>query len=196
MSHTKSIHWPRCACGCGAIVDPRCRYVAGHRPPPSADDDARRFWAKVDRSGDCWLWLGSRDSRGYGRFGVRGRAPQLAHRVAWMLVNGPIPDELFVLHDCPTRDNPRCVNPTHLRLGTRADNAADAVRKGQLPSGDRQWTRRDPDAITWRRYAREQVIEARRLRASGVGRSEIAARLGINLSTLAKMLRGDTWTHV
>jgi len=86
-----------------------------------------RFWAKVDRSGDCWVWIGTRWPTGYGQ--MRGDGRQLmAHRVAWQIVKGPIPEGLFVCHKC---DNPPCVRPDHLFLGTAADNTRDRDVKGR-----------------------------------------------------------------
>jgi hypothetical protein len=99
--------------------------------------DINRFWALVDRqSGDersCWLFKGGANTSGHGTFSTNGRrGPTLyAHRVAWSLCNGPIPDGLLVLHNCPDGDNPAYVNPRHLYLGTRRDNAVDAELKGQ-----------------------------------------------------------------
>jgi HNH endonuclease len=86
-----------------------------------------RFWAKVEKTEGCWLWMGYRNKKGYGMFKMPDRV-QLAHRAAWMLTNGPIPDGLDVLHKC---DNPPCVRPTMLFLGTNADNQQDSVRKGR-----------------------------------------------------------------
>lgn len=91
---------------------------------------ARRFWAKVDKSQGCWVFTGHRNSRdGYGRIGVGARV-WLAHRMAWTLEHGPIPDGLFVLHHC---DNPPCVRPDHLFLGNDSDNRWDMVMKGRHP---------------------------------------------------------------
>lgn len=94
-----------------------------------------RFWALVDKRGSCWLWTGTRGHGGYGHFGVGrlgvDRRVVTAHRFAWELTNGAIPDGLYVLHTC---DNRWCVNPEHLWLGTAADNAHDAVAKGRLRS--------------------------------------------------------------
>ena len=88
-----------------------------------------RFWAHVDKSGNCWLWTASTKSDGYGAYhlaGVRG----YAHRLAWELTHGPIPAGLYVCHHC---DTPPCVNPAHLFLGTAKDNTADMLRKGRGP---------------------------------------------------------------
>ena len=89
-----------------------------------------RFWARVRKGDGCWEWAASRNACGYGTVNVRmgEQAVRLAHRLAWVLVNGPIPDGLHVLHRC---DNPPCCNPAHLFLGTHADNMRDAAEKGR-----------------------------------------------------------------
>jgi len=89
-----------------------------------------RFWSRVDKSGDCWIWTGYRDRKTYGIVERRrdGRRETRAHRWAWILTHGPIPDGLFVLHRC---DNPPCVRPDHLWLGTTDDNMADMAAKGR-----------------------------------------------------------------
>ena len=84
-----------------------CRVCASLSDPKMPD----RFWAKVDTSGSCWLWRAQRNPKGYGRFDIGG-TPAYAHRVAYELINGPIPDGLEVDHLCW---NPSCVNPEHLR---------------------------------------------------------------------------------
>lgn len=86
---------------------------------------ADRFWPKVQKTDVCWLWIGA-TSAGYGRIG-RGRAKD--HEVSWELHNGPVPHGLWVLHKC---DNPPCVRPDHLFLGTQSDNMKDAEAKGRL----------------------------------------------------------------
>lgn len=96
-----------------------------------SDDIIDRFWAKVEKTDNCWNWMGSRDRFGYGKIAING-APKLCHRVSWWIHHKEYP-KLFVCHKC---DNPSCVNPSHLFIGTQADNMADMTRKGranQLP---------------------------------------------------------------
>ena len=93
-------------------------------------DMVERFLSKVDTSGDCWLWRASK-TRGYGQFSVdgHGSAPRKAHRVSYEMFVGEVPAHLVVCHRC---DNPSCVRPTHLFLGTQSDNLRDASAKGRL----------------------------------------------------------------
>lgn len=88
-----------------------------------------RLWAKVDTAGECWTWTGT-TSQGYGKIqaGRRGEGWLWVHRVSWELQNGPVPDGLQVLHRC---DNPPCVRPSHLFLGTQVDNIRDMWAKGR-----------------------------------------------------------------
>lgn len=92
---------------------------------------AERFWEKVRKSDGCWEWTGSRNAAGYGKLseGAAGSPRLRAHRVSWELANGPVPAGLWVLHRC---DNPPCVRPDHLWLGTRLDNMQDCARKGRI----------------------------------------------------------------
>ena len=85
-----------------------------------------RFMSRVDVGPGCWLWRGTTNSSGHGRFKIRTNVLVQAHRFVWEQLVGPIPDQLCVLHRC---DVPNCVNPDHLFLGTQADNINDMYAK-------------------------------------------------------------------
>ena len=111
-----------------------------------------RFWSKVDQTGTgCWEWQGTRMAAGYGKFSYQGKS-MYAHRMAWQLSNGSIPEGLYVLHRC---DNPSCVRPVHLFLGTQRVNMHDAIEKGRMSGKPRtegldtsQWHLRLNEATT------------------------------------------------
>jgi hypothetical protein len=89
---------------------------------------SERFWEKVNKAGECWEWTACRHHQwGYGHVRVGGKL-EAAHRVSWEMHNGPIPDGLLVCHHC---DNPKCVRPAHLFLGTGTDNSRDMHAKGR-----------------------------------------------------------------
>lgn len=138
----------------------------------------------------CWQWVGV-TRNGYGRMtvGSRGdgtRRAQVAHRAAYEAFVGPTPASLEVCHRC---DNPGCVNPEHLFLGSRQDNVDDRVKKGRNNHvvGSRIGTAKLTEAT---------VIQARRMRADGLAYQKIADVFGIHKTTAMDACKGDQWAHV
>jgi hypothetical protein len=147
-----------------------------------------RFWARVDCQGTdaCWTWTGAITQRGYGATSWRGRYIA-AHRVAWLVTAGPIPDGLYVCHRC---DNPPCCNPSHLFLGTHEDNMADRAAKGRNALIAR------PGATNGRaRLTADDVTEMRRLhRQLGLNFVQLGRRYGIHKSHARQVIRGERWS--
>lgn len=143
-------------------------------------DVAERFWSKVDRSGTCWLWTGALLKTGYGSIRIDGKAER-AHRVAYRLSGGQIPDGLMLLHSC---DNPRCVNPAHLLPGTRRDNTRDAIGRGQHAVGE---------AHKNAKLSKHAVSTIRAALAAGVPGRYLARQFGVGESSISKIKLGLTW---
>lgn len=105
------------------------------------DKERNHFWSKVQKSNDCWLWQGGKPGRKYGQYFLRQKRVG-THRVAWMMSrNRGIPQGMFICHHC---DNPQCVRPEHLFLGTAQDNSDDKCKKGRQAKGDTQGLRKHP----------------------------------------------------
>jgi hypothetical protein len=147
---------------------------------------AERFWEKVSKDGDCWLWTASLTRGGYGQFPLRKGVIRRAHRIAWELENGPVPNGLWVLHRC---DNPPCVRPSHLFLGTPKDNSADMTAKGRhnTPLGSAR-----PAA----RLSEADVITIRAARANGETGAALARRYGVHRSSIYHICNRDYWKHI
>lgn len=155
------------------------------------------FWLKVGRSEECWVWLGVKDREGYGRV-RRGGKLTSAHREAYRISYGGIPAGMHVLHTC---DNPACVRPDHLKLGTHVDNMHDCTQKGRRPTGARNGRYTHPEKTArGERHPRakltqEQVREIRRLHGEGVSLSALSRTFGIDRHSLRKTVRGEYWTE-
>ncbi len=161
--------------------------------------DAERFWTKVDKSGECWLWTAGMNRQGYGKFWVDGR-DMPAHRFSYQLAHGPIPDGKCVCHNCPGGDNPACVNPAHLWLGTDAENTADRHNKGRDARGERHASRTKPERVArgerhpMAKLTRQDAETIRRLYAAGgVSQRELARRFGMSPSQIGNITSGKHW---
>lgn len=143
---------------------------------------AERLKEKYTVSPDgCWVWHGPKSSHGgYGQIKV-GTKQMRAHRVAYELAKGSIPPGMLVCHHC---DNPPCVNPAHLFLGTHADNNRDCRQKGRAKA---------PAPGSNRAFSAETVAAIRALSAGGRTRREIASAFGVHFNTIKGVLIGRTY---
>lgn len=145
-------------------------------------NEVERFWSKVKKSQGCWEWTAYVNPKGYGEVRFRGRA-RLAHRVSWFLEHGAEPTGL-VCHHC---DNPRCVNPEHLFVGTHADNTADMIAKGREPRGERGGHAKLTEA---------DVLGIRRRYQAGERERTLAREFGVDAVTVNNLLSGSTWAFL
>lgn len=153
-------------------------------------DVSLRFWDKVSfaRGAEgCWHWEAGKTPLGYGMVSVDGVCRK-AHRVAWKLAYGEDPGAMCVCHSC---DNPMCVRPSHLFLGTKADNSRDMEAKGRSYKGGAKCPPRGP------RLTPDIVRELRTRHAFGGFNKKQAARdLGVTYSTVLDAVSGRTWGHL
>lgn len=144
-----------------------------------------RFWTKVRKCDGCWEWRGSILPDGYGSFWRDKRFGCVrAHRMSWVLANGEISQDQWVLHHC---DNPICVKPAHLFLGDVSDNVADSIAKDRHVRGERF---RDA------KLTAQQVVEIRNRHSTGEQPIELAKDYPVSRFTIAKICRGETWRHL
>lgn len=194
-----------CHCGCGRkttisshtsnrygrVKGQPVRYLSGHgkrlraeKPPkPVKPSYEQHFWAQVNKSAPngCWEWTAGKYASGYGIY-WDGKRRIRAHRYAWELTNGPIADGLCCLHIC---DNRACVNPAHVFLGTKGDNARDMVAKRRSLSGERNHKAK---------LTREQVEEIRRLYSAGeISQQKMADRFGVSQAHISVIVRHKEW---
>lgn len=141
---------------------------------------AERFDAFVDKSGDCWIWTGARGTHGYGVINVGNHRCKTAHRLAWQFAYGDIPAGFHVCHSC---DNRPCVRPTHLFLGTDADNLRDMREKGRGSPPPPQIGPANVNA----KLSTEQVAELREMRRAGVPVLQVANYFGVHKDTVSKI---------
>lgn len=169
------------------------RYMKYGSPDSKKNDHASlevRFWRYVDKKQDneCWRWLGQRLSNGYGRIslGAKSLGSDGAHRISWKLFNKTdIPDGMFVMHKC---DNPSCVNPHHLSIGTPKENTQDMIAKGRKrvvsPKGEGNG----------KSLLNEEKV--RLIRSSTLSHAAIGRELGVSPNCVRGVRIGRTWTHI
>lgn len=162
--------------------------VHGHTGPTARTHGSleERFWRRVIKAETgCWLWKGSATQAGYGtiRLGGVEKGVTLAHRLSYEMHHGDIAPGNFVMHSC---DNPRCVNPAHLRQGTPRDNMLDMMEKGRkvVPLGDGHFC------------AKLDAEKVRLIRSSTESNSALARSLGVDASAISNVRNGITWKHV
>lgn len=172
---------------------------------PAAKSPERKLWDRVkvvESDPDaCWEWQGSLLRRGYGSVGrIDGQSWQ-AHRLAWVLANGSIPPGLCVCHHC---DNPRCVRPSHLFLGTRKENNDDKERKGRAshPQGEQHGWQRKPESRPMgevngmAKLTEDQVREIRSRAASGATFKGLAREYGVSDTQISWIVKRKSWQHI
>ena len=150
---------------------------------------ASRFMSGVEKSekDGCWIWSRAKRGKGYGTTSLNGKLIY-AHRASWLIKNGLIPDGMVVCHRC---DNPSCVNPEHLFLGTHRENILDAASKG-LMTGNRTFGEEKPQA----KLNEQQVIKIRQLYIDGTSRRHLAQIYKMSINTIDNIVNRRTWKHI
>ena len=142
----------------------------------------QRFWKYINKNGlnGCWTWIGAKNKNGYGQIDNKG-----THRISWELHNGPIPKGLCVCHKC---DEPSCVNPEHLFLGTFEKNSQDMTNKNRQAKGEK---------INNSKLKEWQVLEIRVKYETGKYTTEqLAGEYNVNKSTIRRIVKKITWKHI
>jgi hypothetical protein len=135
---------------------------------------------KIDQNG-CWIWLGAKHKQGYGNIAYKNK-PELCHRIAWIIFNGPIPEGIKVCHKC---DVTGCCNPEHLFLGTQKNNVEDGIEKGRY--ANRKLGKRR-NKLDW-----DQVQEIKKLSDAGMTRKELEEKFSVGQTCIYKILNGISW---
>ncbi len=143
----------------------------------------------VDAATGCWVWTANKTRHGHGQMKANGKTMP-AHRLSWELHRGPVSDDMEVCHDCPAGDNPACVNPDHLFVGTHDDNMKDMAEKGRGrgPNGET-----NSHAVLTEAHIREIRI---RYAAGRIRYRDLAVEFGVDTTTIGNIARRETWRHV
>jgi len=167
------------------------RFVSSHTRSRTFE---QRFWEKVDRrtDGECWEWLASKND-GYGHLRVDRQHMEKAHRISYRLNVGPIPPGMAVMHRC---DNPACVNPRHLELGTLAENNHDRNAKGRQAKGARLSEVKRGELHGAAVLTECDVLAIRARHDVGARNRDLAAEYGVEQSTISAVVRRRSWKHL
>lgn len=188
--------------------------------PQLTEKDQKRFWSKIIKGTEpeCWIWTGTKNKPGYGSMRI-GNGMFRANRIVMALSGFYLTPETQVMHDSPNGDNPSCVNPSHLKIGTHLENMQDRERKGRgvVPRGDNHHFRKNPSlaprGIRNGKYTKpertprgeragkaklttEKVIEMRIRHAAGETYSSLGRAFGISKVNANRAINRKTWTHV
>lgn len=147
------------------------------------------FMSKIDKKETCWIWTGQKDSNGYGRCTVNRIVASLAHVVSYVLHKGPIIKGLDILHSC---DNPSCVNPDHLRMGTHKENMNDRDSRGR----SKICPPRKGVQSNFAKLTDNSVIEIRKCFSMGVKQIDLAVRFNVGASCINSIVKNKTWKHL
>lgn len=148
-----------------------------------------RFWKMVQKTEGCWIWSGSRHEDGYGLMRSEKGLTTVASRLSYLIHFGNFDKKLYVLHRC---DNPSCVRPDHLFLGTQRDNVHDMWAKGRANVKGA-----GPGSLHHRHKLNEvQVIEIRKRFSEGESRSSLAEKFNVSTSSICLMVNRKTWRHI
>lgn len=150
-----------------------------------------RFWEKIEKTETCWNWKAHKLKKGYGHFHSKGKEI-LAHRYSYELHKGKIPENLFVLHSC---DNPSCVNPDHLWLGTKKDNRNDCESKGREKLFGNKEAKKGTENDN-NKLSESEVLMIRSLKKEGKTFEELARKFSINRITVQQIVYRKTWKHI
>ena len=151
------------------------------------DTILERFWSKVNKTSGCWEWQNATNACGYGTFKLNKKMMS-AHRIAWRITRGPIPKDMCVLHHC---DNPACVNPDHLFIGTHSDNIKDAVIKGRVVPPDSRGERHGKSRLT-----ENDVHEIRRLHSFGIKQKILGKMWRTSRRNVSWIVCKGNWRHI
>lgn len=175
-----------------------------------SEADLGRFWEKVKKNshGDCWEWQALKNDKGYGRFHSKGTMI-MAHKAAYVISGNDLVEGLFVCHRC---DNPACVNPDHLWLGTHTDNMRDAAAKGRLACGAKNGTQAHPESRAYgnrngsitcpqkrprgesHRKSKLNNSKVAEILTSGQSGASLARKFNVHQNTIFRVRSGKSWS--